>query len=96
MRYVAWGFALLAVAVGVASCSDPGAGRKLYMLGSILRDSPGDAAPMPAATAGAGMACFKRGDVVSGLYRNCFYSCGAAGTVAKTIGAAELCPITLD
>jgi hypothetical protein len=79
----------------LSGCS-PDASARLYQLGSIMRDSP-DGAPTPVSAApSAGLTCFKRGDVVSGLYRNCIYSCGAAGTVAKTIGAAELCPISLQ
>lgn len=41
----------------------------------------------------AGVTCFHRRDVISGLNKICYYDClGSAHAV--TIGAAELCPIT--
>lgn len=43
-----------------------------------------------------GLTCFKSAERVSGMYRNCVYSCGAAGSVTRTVGAAEMCPITVE
>ena len=38
--------------------------------------------------------CFLNSSVVSGMYRNCIYRC-VAGNVSRTVGAAELCPISM-
>ena len=66
-------------------------GRMLSGAGAAMRGSE-VASPEP----GAGMACQLAAQQVSGMYRNCVYRCGAAGVVARTVGAADFCPITLD
>jgi hypothetical protein len=39
--------------------------------------------------------CFLNSSVVSGMYRNCIYRC-VAGNVSRTVGAAELCPLSMQ
>jgi TPR repeat protein len=39
--------------------------------------------------------CFLNSSVVSGMYRNCIYRC-VAGNVSRTVGAAELCPLSIQ
>lgn len=41
------------------------------------------------------LACYKKGDRVSGQNRICTYSCSGQETVI-TIKATELCPLTID
>jgi len=51
--------------------------------------------PTPvAATPSYGLTCFAAASQVNGLYRNCAYRCGAGGVVYRTIGAADICPVT--
>jgi hypothetical protein len=43
----------------------------------------------------AGVMCFKKGERVSGMNKICFYDCmGSAAAI--TIGAVELCPLTIE
>ena len=42
----------------------------------------------------SGELCFNSGSQVSGMNRICFYNC-VTGTVAITIGAVELCPMSI-
>lgn len=39
--------------------------------------------------------CFKSGEQQSGMNRICYYNC-LGSTVAITIGAIELCPLSID
>jgi len=39
--------------------------------------------------------CFRKGEVVSGRYKICYYSC-LGSTVAITVKSYELCPITIQ
>ncbi len=39
--------------------------------------------------------CFQSGEQESGMNKICYYDC-ISGTVAITIGAFELCPLTID
>jgi hypothetical protein len=43
----------------------------------------------------SGMLCTKKAEWVSGMNRNCVYNCGGSDAV-QTVGAAELCPITIN
>ena len=38
--------------------------------------------------------CFKKGEVIDGMNKICFYDC-LGSTAAITVGAAQLCPITI-
>lgn len=42
----------------------------------------------------AEVTCFKKGEEVSGLNKICYYDC-VGSKVAITIGAAQLCPVTI-
>ena len=39
--------------------------------------------------------CFKKGEYTSGLNKICIYNC-VGSDVAITIGAAQICPITIN
>jgi hypothetical protein len=39
--------------------------------------------------------CFKKGERTSGMNKICYYDCMGSDT-AITIGAVELCPLTID
>lgn len=53
--------------------------------------------PAPAKPAGIQVAvvCFKSGEQQSGMNKICYYDCMGSAT-AITIGAASLCPLTID
>ncbi|MBI1198514.1 MAG: hypothetical protein GC203_11685 [Phenylobacterium sp.] len=52
-------------------------------------------APAPARRSGsAGVACFKVGEQMTQMTKQCVYDCGGARRV-ETVGAAQLCPITV-
>lgn len=64
-------------------------GRALQGAGGALRSaSPTDAPYSPP------MTCFKTGEVVSGMNKICTYNC-AGSAAARTIGAADICPLTI-
>jgi hypothetical protein len=43
----------------------------------------------------SGVTCFKTGEQISGMNKICFYDC-LGSTAAITIGAAQLCPLTIQ
>lgn len=72
--------------------------QRMMAFGAALRGAGAalnsGAEPAPA-TPGGGMSCPLQSQAASGFYRNCAYRC-ITGTVVRTVGAAELCPITLN
>lgn len=50
---------------------------------------------MFAGTTAISTTCFYRGEQVSGLYKICYYSC-LGSTVAITVRATQLCPLTIN
>jgi hypothetical protein len=75
-------------------------GRALMAFGQALQ---GAAAAMPSRQANggdsggstSGLMCIKSGEFVSGMNRICSYRCGVSA-YARTIGAAEMCPISIN
>ena len=39
--------------------------------------------------------CFYKGERLNGLYRTCYYDC-AGGTVAISVKAYEMCPLSIQ
>jgi hypothetical protein len=49
----------------------------------------------PASYGGPAGTCFKSGERTSGMNKICLYNC-TGSTVARNVGSAELCPLTVE
>jgi hypothetical protein len=102
--------AVIGLAVGLSGCLSPEQSARLMIMGQAMQGAgaamrgtqasyappaPG-AGSYPPSEPGAGGICTLGAARMSGLYRNCVYTCGAAGVITRTVGAADLCPTSID
>lgn len=68
-------------------------GQALQGAGAAMRSHTPEPAYGSAPSLGA--ICYSTAEWTSGLYKTCAYNC-PGGTVTRTLGAADLCPITVE
>lgn len=64
-------------------------------LAAVGLPTPHQSAPPPAKRIQVATMCMKTGEQVSGMNKICYYDC-LGSTVAVTIGATELCKLTIN
>lgn len=69
----------------------------LWAIGAALRGADSSSSPAPAESPPPlnRTMCFKTGEWISGVHKNCAYNC-AGSQAFQTVGLAELCPLSIS